>query len=555
MHECPFHVNKDHDRLAMSTITATGKDKTIFRLATNVQGWSYGAKGATKDPWGGKQGEENLCSEGCFMKEINKETAVTGVWSTAQLELLRSSAGVLKMNPRCACLITCVINKPCAEIYRQLGIENLLMPPGCQTEDQVATVEHNEPRPGTKRKKPAVSSLPGYPADCYLTHAHERRSAFQACRHLGQCTESCPCVISHVTCEKSCICSPDCPRRWRGCACKREGRACVKDSCICVKANRECDVDLCHSCGSAEALDPVNRYEERFLREGCQNVWLQRDMPKRTLLGRSAVAGFGLFVGEDVKKDAFLGEYKGEVITSDEADRRGKLYDKRGVSFLFNLNLNHVIDATRAGNKFRYVNHSKTSPNCGAKVFMVNCTHRIGMFARRDLRAGEELFFDYGYNNKQIKFVQKEFEPPEMINPSAAAGAAKKKRTRKKELEYLKGGKGTTERSRARITAAEANQAKPTQTTTLPISTAATRVRDRSGRSSESTHETTSEEDSHHQEDEVSGESVDEEYEPEPETEESLAVAELGSTADVTEIEESEEEPPRRPKRVRGRGH
>lgn len=61
-------VNKDHDRLAMSTITATGKDKTIFRLATNVQGWSYGAKGATKDPWSDKQGEENLCSEGCFMK-------------------------------------------------------------------------------------------------------------------------------------------------------------------------------------------------------------------------------------------------------------------------------------------------------------------------------------------------------------------------------------------------------------------------------------------------------------------------------------------------------
>lgn len=338
----------------------------------------------------------------------------------------------------------------------------------------------------------------------------------------------------------------------------------------------------------------MNRYDEKYLRDCCQNVWLQRDMPKRTLLGRSAVAGFGLFMGEDVKKDSFLGEYKGEVITSDEADRRGKLYDKRGVSFLFNLNLNQVIDATRAGNKFRYVNHSSKRPNCGAKVYMANCTHRIGMFAKRDLVAGEELFFDYGYNNKQVKFVQKEFEPPEYIPPPAAA-SKKKRASRRRELEYLKGGKGTTERSRARATAIPAGTTTATTSTTTTTTGTATATTSTTPapamtptpagdpvpanmdesrpvvKPTEYVQDTETSDEDLGQEDEGSieepgEEEVDEEYEPD--TEESLAVDVIelssdeggGTNDDGGDDDDDDDEPPRRAggrggvKRMRVRG-
>lgn len=250
-----------------------------------------------------------------------------------------------------------------------------------------------------KRKKTPAGYLPGYPADTDRTYVHEKRTDVRPCRHRGPCNSSCECVRTHVTCEKACACPPECPRKWRGCSCKRGGRPCSSDKCVCVKANRECDPDLCGTCGSAEILDPMNRGNDDpgvVSPRNCQNVSLQREQPKKTLLGHSTVSGMGLFAGEDIEKNEFIGEYKGEIVTNEEADRRGTLYDMRGISFLFTLNSAQAIDATRMGNKFRFINHSSKVPNCSAKVTMANCAQRIGFWATRNLQAGEELFFDYG---------------------------------------------------------------------------------------------------------------------------------------------------------------
>jgi SET domain-containing protein len=66
-----------------------------------------------------------------------------------------------------------------------------------------------------------------------------------------------------------------------------------------------------------------------------------------------------------------------------------------------------VIDPTIGGNEARWINHS-CEPNCEA----IEENSRIFIYALRDLRPGEELFYDYALemDEPRTKELEKESE-------------------------------------------------------------------------------------------------------------------------------------------------
>ncbi len=96
--------------------------------------------------------------------------------------------------------------------------------------------------------------------------------------------------------------------------------------------------------------------------------------------------GLGLFATGPVKKGSVVAEYWGDLISEEEADRRGGKY-------LFELENQRAIDGKTRKNTARYINHS-CYPNCVPREN--ERTRRLFIVAKRSIQAGEEFSYSDG---------------------------------------------------------------------------------------------------------------------------------------------------------------
>ena len=104
---------------------------------------------------------------------------------------------------------------------------------------------------------------------------------------------------------------------------------------------------LVASIGDNELISDIFKFNQLKLRK------------KPLKFSKSKIHDWGLFALENVDADEFIIEYVGETIRQSTADNREKIYNKQGIgsSYMFRIDSDAIVDATKCGNLSRFINH------------------------------------------------------------------------------------------------------------------------------------------------------------------------------------------------------
>ncbi|HEY5383421.1 MAG TPA: SET domain-containing protein [Candidatus Paceibacterota bacterium] len=95
-------------------------------------------------------------------------------------------------------------------------------------------------------------------------------------------------------------------------------------------------------------------------------------------------AGLGLFTFDPIKKGECIIEYTGPRLSKKQEEETENQY-------LFDVGKKYpTIDGSPRSNTARYINHS-CRPNCEIEIRL----GRVYVFSKRNIKAGEELNYDY----------------------------------------------------------------------------------------------------------------------------------------------------------------
>jgi SET domain-containing protein len=125
---------------------------------------------------------------------------------------------------------------------------------------------------------------------------------------------------------------------------------------------------------------------------------------------RRSFAGLGLVCGATtIPKGACVLEYTGRVLSpEEEITSRSK--------YLFAVSESKTIDGSARENRARYINHS-CRPNCEAVTYR----GRVFIMAKRAIKPGEELTYDYGREYFERHIEPKGCRCPKCAEPQSPA--------------------------------------------------------------------------------------------------------------------------------------
>jgi len=145
------------------------------------------------------------------------------------------------------------------------------------------------------------------------------------------------------------------------------------------------------------------RAQQRRLLRGVSSLGVDVDKlagrETNVRFDRSNIHGWGVFTDINIRQGEMIIEYRGELIGNAMAEKREKKYEaaKIGSDYMFRTDEYTVCDASKHGNVARFIN-ACCAPNCYPKIIILDGMKRVVVYAKRDIRAGEELCYDYKFD-------------------------------------------------------------------------------------------------------------------------------------------------------------
>lgn len=147
---------------------------------------------------------------------------------------------------------------------------------------------------------------------------------------------------------------------------------------------------------------------------------------------KSPIHHYGVFATENIPKASKIVEYLGEKITKKVSLMRAQAREAHAKKtqgarvYIFDLNKRYDLDGDIPHNPAKYINHS-CEPNCEA----VNLRGHIWIIAKKTIKKGEELSFNYNYEWDHC------LDHPCYCNTPSCLGYIVKPRLRAKLKRYL----------------------------------------------------------------------------------------------------------------------